>query len=94
MVSDAPALTASATAWTRGSPVDRVAERVPYGASVDGDRVWTAAELEKMTPNERHRLFNERVVTDLSTLPPEVLVRIRAEGRALVTPRSPHEGHR
>ena len=43
-----------------------------------------AAELERMTPNERHRLFNERVVTDLSCLPPEFVAKVRAKGRALL----------
>lgn len=48
------------------------------------DRIVTAAELEAMTPDERARVFNERVVTDLSAVDPEFLARVRAKGRALL----------
>lgn len=44
----------------------------------------TASELEAMTPNERAQVFNERVVTDLSTVDPEFLARVRAKGRVLL----------
>jgi hypothetical protein len=54
---------------------------------VDGDKVWTAAEIELMAPDERYRLFNERVVTDLSTLPPEFVAKVRAKGKALLVER-------
>lgn len=52
-----------------------------------GERVWTAAELAQMTPDERHRLFNDHVVTDLSALPPEFVARARAKGRRLLIER-------
>ncbi|WP_436794634.1 hypothetical protein [Actinospongicola halichondriae] len=48
------------------------------------DRIWSAEELEKLTPAERQRLLDERVVTDLSTLPDEFVDRIRREGRTLM----------
>ena len=51
------------------------------------DRIWTAAELERLTPDERQRLLNERVVTDLSEVPPEFLAKVRAKGRALLEER-------
>ena len=51
------------------------------------DKVWTAAELERMTPDERHRIVNEGVVTDLGQLSPEFVARVRAKGRALVEER-------
>jgi hypothetical protein len=51
------------------------------------DRIVTAAELEAMTPNERARVFNDRVVTDLSTLDPAFVARVRAKGRALLEAR-------
>lgn len=51
------------------------------------DRIWTAAELEKMSPDERQRLLNERVITDLAQVSPEFLARVRAEGRALLEER-------
>lgn len=47
------------------------------------ERIVTAAELELMTPDERHRLFNERVITDLSQVDPEFLAQVRAKARAL-----------
>jgi hypothetical protein len=49
--------------------------------------IWTAAELERMTPEEQQRLFEESLVTDLSQLDPDFLARIRAEGRALLEER-------
>jgi len=50
-------------------------------------KIRTAAELEKMTPNERADLINRSVVADLSTLDPELVERIRAKGRALLEER-------
>lgn len=41
------------------------------------DKVWTAEELEQMTPAERHALFRASVVTDLSQAPEELLARAR-----------------
>ena len=29
------------------------------------DKIWTAAELERMSPAERHELFKASIVTDL-----------------------------
>jgi hypothetical protein len=54
---------------------------------VTDDRIWTAAELEELEPNEHRRLFNERVVTDLSEVSPEFLARARTAGRALLEAR-------
>ncbi|MDQ3757010.1 MAG: hypothetical protein M3394_04090 [Actinomycetota bacterium] len=51
------------------------------------NRMWTAAELEALTPEERQRLLSERVVTDLSQVPVDFLARVRAEGRALLEER-------
>lgn len=51
------------------------------------DRIWTATELEKLSPDERHRLLDEAIVTDLSTLPPEFVARIRERGRQLLEER-------
>jgi hypothetical protein len=60
---------------------------------VSDDKVWTALELEQLTPDERHRVINEGVVTDLEKLPPDFLARVRARGRALLEERglvAPH----
>lgn len=51
---------------------------------MEADKLWTAAELEQMSPNERRDLLNDRVVTDLSLVPADVLDRARAAGRALM----------
>lgn len=48
------------------------------------EKLWTAAELEALTPEERQRLFAERVVTDFSQVSPEFLAKVRAKGRALL----------
>lgn len=54
-----------------------------YRGSVADERILTAAELELMTPDERQRLFNERVVTDLSQVDPKFLAKVRAKAREL-----------
>ncbi len=35
-------------------------------------KVWTAAELEQMTPADRHALFEASIVWDLDEAPPEL----------------------
>jgi len=60
---------------------------------VTDDKLWTASELERLTPDERHRVIDEGVVTDLELLPPDLLARVRAKGRALLEERglvAPH----
>ena len=48
-----------------------------------GPDATTAAELETMTPAERHADFESRIVTDLSQLPAQFQdrVRVRLENR-------------
>ena len=47
-------------------------------------KVWTAAELEQMTPAERRALFESGIVWDLDDVPPEVAPLVeRARARAL-----------
>ncbi|MCP3912980.1 MAG: hypothetical protein GY713_18760 [Actinomycetia bacterium] len=41
-------------------------------------KIWTAAELEQMTPSERHAIFQASIVTDLDQAPQELLARARA----------------
>ncbi|MDQ6728228.1 MAG: hypothetical protein M3066_19015 [Actinomycetota bacterium] len=50
-------------------------------------KIWTAAELEELEPNEHRRVFNERVVTDLAEVSPEFLARARSAARALLEAR-------
>ena len=51
------------------------------------DKVWTAAELEELSPDERHRVVSQGFVTDLADVPPEFLARARAKGRLLLEER-------
>lgn len=51
------------------------------------DKVWTADELEQLTPDERHRVINDGVVADMEQLSPEFRARVRAKGRALLEQR-------
>jgi len=41
-------------------------------------KVWTAEEIEKLTPAEQDDLFDRSIVTDLADVPPEFLDRVRA----------------
>ncbi len=43
-----------------------------------GSKVWTAAELDQMTPQERRAIFDASIVTDLDDAPPELIARTRA----------------
>ncbi len=36
-------------------------------------KIWTAAELEKMTPAERREISRAAVVTDPAEIPPETM---------------------
>ena len=45
------------------------------------NKIWTAAELEKMTPAERREISRAAEVTDLSMVEPEFLERARAAAR-------------
>ena len=50
-------------------------------------KVWTAAELEKLPPNEVDEIFRASIVTDLSTMPPEFLEQVRAGAARLIEER-------
>lgn len=54
---------------------------------MDQRKVITAEELEKLPLAERHRLVDESIVADLSTLPSDLVARIRARGRELLEAR-------
>jgi hypothetical protein len=64
-----------------------VAFRLRAGSSfgvVSEDKVWTAGELEQLTPNERDRIVRSGFVTDLSQGPADFLARARAKGRQML----------
>jgi hypothetical protein len=44
-------------------------------------KLWTAAELEKLTRAEQQRIFDESIVTDLAEVPAEFLEQVRADVR-------------
>jgi hypothetical protein len=54
---------------------------------MDEERIWTAEELEQLSPDDRARVVNEGLVTDLSQVPPEFLARAREVGRSLLEER-------
>jgi hypothetical protein len=41
-------------------------------------KVWTAEELERMSPAEQDAVFAQSVITDLPQVPPEFLARVRS----------------
>jgi hypothetical protein len=52
-------------------------------------KVWTAAELEQMSPSERHAIFEASIVTDLDEVPPEFLARVRARVEKIIAETEP-----
>ncbi len=42
------------------------------------ERVWTAEELERLTPAEQDAVFESSLVSDLAALPPEFVERVRS----------------
>lgn len=73
--------------FTELQVVHHGAERVTthlYARDVTSRKVWSAAELEQMTPSERHALFEAGIVWDLDDVPPDVMPLVeRARARAL-----------
>ena len=41
-------------------------------------KVWTALELERLSPAEQDEIFASGIVRDLEVVPPEFLARVRA----------------
>jgi hypothetical protein len=52
-------------------------------------KVWTAAELEKLSPAEQDDLFSASIVTDLDDVPPEFVARVRARVQARIDASDP-----
>lgn len=51
------------------------------------DRVWTAKEMELLTPDERAKLIVEHSASSLDGLDPEFKERIKAKSRRIVEER-------
>jgi hypothetical protein len=49
---------------------------------VMAQKIWTAAELERMTPAEQDAIFDASVVRNLNDVPEEFLARVRARFEA------------
>jgi hypothetical protein len=47
-------------------------------------RIWTAAELEQMTPAQRRSRFESSIVTDLDQAPAELVARTRARVATMI----------
>lgn len=47
-------------------------------------KVWTAAELEKLSRAEQQAIFDESIVTDLTEVPPAFLAQVRADAERLL----------
>lgn len=45
------------------------------------DKVWTAAELERLTPAEQDEVFAASLIRDPATMPPDFLERVRERAR-------------
>jgi hypothetical protein len=41
------------------------------------EKIWTAEELERLTPDERDRLFEDSIVRDLDDAPSDLVDRAR-----------------
>jgi hypothetical protein len=49
--------------------------------------IRTVSDVERLTPDQRQRLVNERTSTGLSDVPDEFVERVRADGRRLLVER-------
>lgn len=47
------------------------------------ERVWTAAEMELMSPDERARLVQEGMLSSLDELAPDFRARVEAKSRRI-----------
>lgn len=52
---------------------------------ITGHPALTAADLDRMTPQERQAAFDDRVVTDLGELPAGYLAQLQSRAAALIT---------
>ena len=67
----------SPPATTNGRRVTSTARasRLPLG---EAQKIWTAEELEQMTPAEQDAIFDASIVRHLDEVPEEFLARVRA----------------
>ncbi len=51
---------------------------------MDSDRIWTAAELEALSPDERDAVIRDGFVTDPDQIPSELVERARRKADARI----------
>ncbi len=51
---------------------------------MDADRIWTAAELEALTPDERDEVIRSGFVTDSDKIPTDLIERGRQKADARI----------
>jgi hypothetical protein len=51
---------------------------------MDADRIWTAAELEGLSPNDRDAVIRSGFVTDLEKIPADLIERARGKADARI----------
>lgn len=54
-------------------------------------KVWTAEELEAMTPAEQDAIFESSLITDLTQVPEEFLERVRTRVRRHIAETEPRK---
>jgi hypothetical protein len=59
--------------------------RAWYRVVMDASKIWSAEELEKMSPNERQSIVRAGFETDLSRVSPELLERTRRKIEAHIS---------
>jgi hypothetical protein len=62
----------------RGLPVHRCSDLPGTLASMQDPKIWSAEELERLSPAERTEIIRSGIVTDLTTVPSAFLDRVRA----------------
>lgn len=50
-------------------------------------KLWTAAEMEKLSRDQQQAIFDGSIVTDLDEVPPEFLAAVRADAERLIASR-------
>ena len=50
-------------------------------------KLWTAAEMEKLSRAEQQAVFDECLVTDPDLVPAEFLAKVRADAKRLIAAR-------
>jgi hypothetical protein len=61
-------------------------------SAVGAAEIRTVSDVERLTPEERQQLVNERTSTDLTDVPDDFVERARADGRRLLVERGVIDG--